>query len=345
MSNTNKIETKYLQSLQLKSPKMESKKINSNKHQETFIPNVRSNTQFQFILQQGTEKSNKILKETLAKPFAKENRKWLAEMLAKIKLIKTDEQIYLFIHEFLNNTIYKKNKPNNEGEGRAISRSVDIEKLWNSAKDKNTQQISIYLDIGCSKGSITKSVINTLRPLRTIGFDIIDNVEFGLGFEYVKMEANKMVRFELENNSVQFATFNVSMHHIPPPILEQYLQELERVFVKGGVVIIREHDVDERNKNSAEKKILIDILHGLYSISWNLKGHMEDANFIQNYYANYNGKNYWSALFRKYGFSRVSNKLTGEYYHLGEMADNQTTSGGKIRNPFNLYWAVYRKIG
>ena len=67
MSNTNKIETKYLQSLQLKSPKMESKKSNSNKQQETFIPNVRSNTQFQFMLQQGTEKSNKILKETLAK--------------------------------------------------------------------------------------------------------------------------------------------------------------------------------------------------------------------------------------------------------------------------------------
>jgi len=93
MSNTNKIETKYLQSLQLKSPKMESKKSNSNKQQETFIPNVRSNTQFQFILQQGTEKSNKILKETLAKPFAKENRKWLAEMLAKIKLIKQLEDI------------------------------------------------------------------------------------------------------------------------------------------------------------------------------------------------------------------------------------------------------------
>ncbi|NCA22923.1 MAG: class I SAM-dependent methyltransferase, partial [Crocinitomicaceae bacterium] len=248
MSNINKNETNYLQSA-----KMESKKINSNKQQETIIPNVRSNNQFQFILQQGTEKSNKILKETLSKPFSKENKKWLAEMLAKIKLIKTDEQIYLFIHEFLNNTIYKKNKPNNEGEGRANSRSIDIEKLWNSAKDKNTQQISIYLDIGCSKGSITKSVINTLQPLRTIGFDIIDNANVGLGFEYIKMDVNKKVQFELQNNSVQFATFNVSMHHIPPSILEQYLQELERVFAKGGVVIIREHDVDGRNKNSAEK--------------------------------------------------------------------------------------------
>lgn len=322
-------------------------------------PNVKSNVQFQYIFNFGTEKTNKILYEMINKPFPKNLQKLGKELFAKIKTIQNDDEIYLFIHNFLNENIYKKNPPNNESEGRANSRSVEIEKLFNSVANSQFN-IDIYLDIGCSKGSITNSVINTLHPTRTIGFDVID-IENSqkLNFEYVKMNANidfndnnngksktkyKPFVFELENKTVQFATFNVSMHHIPPIILQNYLKELNRVMIRGGIVIIREHDIDNnKNKSMMQKKILVDILHGLYSISWNLTGQMEDENFIQNYYANYNSKNYWSNLFRLNGFSRVINKTTSDYYHMGEIADLQNLNNGKIRNPFNLYWAVYRK--
>ena len=68
----------------------------------------------------------------------------------------------------------------------------------------------------------------------------------------------------------------------------------------GGIFLIREHDIDELN--DTDGKIFLDILHGLYSISWAKEGNQENPEFCSNYYANYRSRDTWTKMIEDNNF-------------------------------------------
>jgi len=247
-----------------------------------------------------------------------------------------DSEVYNLIHQELNANYYPfHGYPNNESVNRADSRIKTIEKLLNSIKYKP----EIYVDYGCSEGCITATLANVLSlPKQNVfGFDIKepknqDNIQF------IKLSKEKH-NIPLENQKVDFITCLMVLHHISQPIHQ--INEFSRILKKGGILIIREHDIDSNTDKDAHK--FLDILHGLYSISWAKTGEQEDRDYLENNYANYHNREFWDKMIEGAGFRRLKNEELDIEYNMSKVERNYSSTK-KISNQYYAYWAVYEKI-
>jgi SAM-dependent methyltransferase len=49
----------------------------------------------------------------------------------------------------------------------------------------------------------------------------------------------------IADTSVDLVTCFIGLHHIPPPRLEPFLRSIHRVLRRGGVFVLRDHDVTD----------------------------------------------------------------------------------------------------
>ena len=247
-----------------------------------------------------------------------------------------DSEVYNLIHQELNANYYPfHGYPNNESVDRADTRIKIIEKMLNSIKYKP----EIYVDYGCSEGCITSTLANVLSLPRenVFAFDIkeptnLDNIQF---IQLNKDNSN----IPLQNDKADFITCLMVLHHIPEPINQ--IREFSRILKKGGVLIIREHDIDSATDKEAHK--FLDILHGLYSISWAKHGEQEDANYLENNFANYHNRESWDSMIQSVGFKRIQNDELDREYNMSKV-DRNYSSTKKISNQYYAYWGAYQKI-
>lgn len=129
------------------------------------------------------------------------------------------------------------------------------------------------------------------------------------------------------------------LHHIPEPINQ--IREFARITKKGGILIIREHDIDSSTDKEAHK--FLDILHGLYSISWAKTGEQEDGNYLENNFANYRTRELWDNMIESVGFKRIQNEDLDREYNMSKVERNYSSTK-KIPNQYYAYWAVYQKM-
>lgn len=247
-----------------------------------------------------------------------------------------DNEVYNLIHQELNANYYPfHGYPTNESVTRADTRIKIIEKMLNSI----TYKPEVYVDYGCSEGSITSTLANVLSLPRenVYAFDIkeptnLDNIQF---IQLSKDNSN----IPLPNEKADFITCLMVLHHISEPINQ--IREFSRIIKKGGILIIREHDIDSDTDKEAHK--FLDILHGLYSISWAKIGEQEDANYLENNYAHYHSRESWNSMIESVGFKRVVNEELDRNYNMSKVERNYSSSK-KIPNQYYAYWAAYQKI-
>lgn len=317
----------------------------------------KQNQFYNALAQSSSERLFYSVVQTLKKPFHMKNIKHriVAEKLVNIvndNKNKRDSEIYTIIHHFLNKHYYKYvGFPNNENDERAQYRGKDIENMLMSLCMYNTNIIptmkwDYYLDIGCSEGGITHVVGELLgiSPDNTYGIDIlpIEKVKHSDSFKYIQMEEESPLPCKLpfKDASICVITLIMSLHHIKN--VNEYIKEIGRILKPGGILIIKEHDVDA--KTDSDGKIILDILHGLYCMSWSKTGCQENPDFCDNYYANYQSKEQWTIQIESLaGCIRSSNKELDKYYSMAGNVERQFKSNKKIGNPHYVYWAMYVK--
>ena len=133
-----------------------------------------------------------------------------------------------------------------------------------------------------------------LNRSQIIGVDILDIAPtLCTDFLYVKRkEDNSMFvatsqkpEKMIETGSVDLVTALMCLHHVKD--IYATLREVKRVLHPvHGRFIVREHDID--TKIQRDERLYLDLLHGLFSISWTSVGCTEEnVRFPQDYYANY----------------------------------------------------------
>jgi ubiquinone/menaquinone biosynthesis C-methylase UbiE len=283
--------------------------------------------------------------KTLSKPFnfKNSNHKILYAKLKNeiIKLVENNSDDYTIlnhIHKFLNLYLYPIDKyPNNENDDRADNRVDDIGRLISGIS--NSIPVHNFLDIGCSEGGITAKLGEYfgLDHSNIIGIDIRKPKSTD-GFTFIQTQSENQ-KIPMDDNSVCFITALMVLHHTYDP--ENLLNEIYRVLKPGGIFLIREHDIDGNNDNDG--KTFLDILHGLYSVSWAKEGYQENPDFCDNYYAVYRSRDNWTKMIEEYKLKLVTENSDLQYFYNYCKVKREYNKFNWIKNPYHFYYAVYQK--
>ncbi len=232
----------------------------------------------------------------------------------------TDYDVFMYIYQYLNEKYYPiYGYPNNESHNRSMARVIDIHDIYRQIKGKKIP--ASYLDIGCSRGTITSLLTNSMKIQSAHAIDIIDITNLH-GIEYKQVSENESA-LPYPDENFDLITCLMSLHHIKN--IESYINEIYRCLSPNGIIIIQEHDAQD-----FDDYIFLDILHGLYSMSWCKMGEQEDPHFCRNYSAQYYSKKHLNMLFKKSGFVKLE-------------IESKKYDSIPRNNLFNNYWAVYRK--
>ena len=145
---------------------------------------------------------------------------------------------------------YKKDTVSTQNKGRSQSRMNDITR-WIKNKE-----IKTYLDVGCSEASITEELAKYVKAEESYGVDVKISKE---NTEQVTFIENKPDTLPFEDNKFDLITAFMALHHFRD--ISVMLDEIYRVLKPGGIFIIREHDVRNR-----EFGIFLNKVHILYAI-------------------------------------------------------------------------------
>jgi ubiquinone/menaquinone biosynthesis C-methylase UbiE len=195
--------------------------------------------------------------------------------------------------------------------------------------EKNIKKLNYrYLDIGCGSGTKTIEVAKQFHIPKTMvyGTDIyswgpyLSNKDFPFSFKYI-LENGKL---DFPDNYFGFVSCFLTLHHVPN--LTLLLQEIKRVLIPNGLLLIIEHDVTDMYDG-----FIIDIQHMLYSYMYDsYKNPKEYKNYIENpLYSRYFSTNEWDYVLYK-------NKFYFEY------ANVLYTSISYELNYDNQFVAIYK---
>ncbi len=215
----------------------------------------------------------------------------------------SDKEIYEALQKIIPNIISQ----NNRGNYRINSIKKYIHN-WDKISP------TFYLDIGCFQGDITETVGKhfNLNKFQIRGIDIKKYVE---NENYTFTEYNgKDIPFNDE--SFDLITCFMILHHIPEENLIILLNEIYRVMIPGGILIIREHNAENNDY------LLLDTLHEFYDYVLN------PLHVWNECHANY------------HSFSDLKKKILNAGFKSHSLP---VLRGNNLENPFNNYIASFRK--
>jgi SAM-dependent methyltransferase len=179
---------------------------------------------------------------------------------------------------------------------------------------------SAYLDIGCDDGLNTKAVGERLGLSHPLihGCDVTDKT---VPADVVYHKYNG-IDLQFPAQSFDVVTALMSLHHIHNP--EAVIAGIFRTLKPGGVLVIREHECA-----TDERRMLLDIVHGLYSLVWS--NPKEWPEFCEEAMHGFRSRDEWRKMVMRCGF-RVCNSAFCE-----------TSFHSHAKEPMAVYWDVFQK--
>jgi len=205
-------------------------------------------------------------------------------------------------------------------------------------RGEGIKYIKSYLDYGCAEGGITADMSKRLNLPKDKVFGADVRSIPGDGFTFIQLNSEndecpplpRSILPQISDASISLITCSMVMHHVQHPL--QTFQELRRVIHPNGYLIVREHHCD-----NSEMAAVLDIVHGLYSLSWSTP--IEWPNFIDEYRARYLSQTELDEIAYRAGFLRVTTHQPN--YH---KVKSYMRPDGKITNITQAYYAIYTPI-
>lgn len=249
-------------------------------------PSVQSGKQFDFIIKHYKDKLQALLTEQ-----ARSKESVIVPSLMKVITSNvsggvSDCDIYDKLYKMYHRLVPQA-KPL-LSEQRSTRRANDIVNLLPKEFTPSS-----YLDIGCSEGSITADLATVLGVpnVAVYGCDVKD--VYTTDFTFTRLEPTTTT-LPYGDSSMDLITVLMVLHHIPHS--DTTIKEMYRILRPGGYLVIREHDINDYRLN-----VLIDIMHGFYSLVWyQVK---ESPAFCTTYYAKYRSLDEWESSMHDVGFT------------------------------------------
>lgn len=164
-----------------------------------------------------------------------------------------------------------------------------------------------YVDHGCGVGTITTEIADVVSADKVIGIDV-----------YVHPSAKIPIlkpaddgTLPLADDSVNLVTCFLSLHHVPKELQEKTMAEIARILVKGGRLLIYEHNFI--NVKDFNLRFYLDAVH----MTFMFYGSKNEADLLGDpsklthrdvqwiFDSTYHPAEYYRDTFEKYGLKKV----------------------------------------
>lgn len=244
--------------------------------------------------------------------------------------IQDDATIYDRARTYVHDVLYKSDEwvklqealaaksQTTKADVRALLRVRELIPLIQGELPRLTPMKS-YLDVGCSEGSITAAlggyfVSSAGLPADQIyGCDVTPMDVDPASFKFTLIDPNDPHVLPYESSSQSVVSAVMMLHHVSKP--ELMLEEMSRVMIPDGMLIIREHDAI-----SPSFSILLDVMHAFYMLVWPEE---KEADTFSTYYAQYRTRDGWRRMLETAGFV--------------------FRTGSDVKGPWRYYYEVYMK--
>lgn len=255
--------------------------------------------------------------------------------LVKRKL--TDNEIYDEMFDWVHNNLKEKTRElllHDNNKYRSTNRAEKIQDLIKrylntEHKPESPSDLNV-LDIGCAEGAITVMVgkYMNLDPKQVHGCDIeniTDDNPYQNQFTFTHLSDPSSYHLPYENDSYEVVLALMSLHHIPNK--RAMLTEIYRVLKPGGLLILREHHCISNGLS-----IVLDVIHGFYSMVW---ANPREMDSFDEYYARYTHSKTLTKMLAQHNLKERYNNHLKDYPRFYR---------GKIINPLSYYYGAYEKI-
>jgi FAD/FMN-containing dehydrogenase/SAM-dependent methyltransferase len=174
----------------------------------------------------------------------------------------------------------------------------------------NKKQIDGYLEIGSTGRYISELrkhidlsgriyITNDIEPDNSIA-DIFERGQIRkLGHFFNLNNYQPISKEQIPDESVDLVTCHIGLHHCPPGLLDGYISSIKRILRKGGIFIMRDHDVKTK-----EMATFVSLVHTVFNLGLNIPWETDSAEYKQ-----FRSIEEWSKVISGHGFTDSGERI------------------------------------
>jgi SAM-dependent methyltransferase len=171
------------------------------------------------------------------------------------------------------------------------------------------KQINGYLEIGSTGRYISELrkhidlsgniyLTNDLVPNNTLG-DIFERGQIRKLGTFIPLDYSPIKATDIPDESIDLVTCHIGLHHCPHDLLTGYMQSVNRVLRKGGLFIIRDHDV-----KTPEMATFVSLVHTVFNLGLKVSWETDISEF-----KSFKSIDEWSKIIVSYGFKDLGKRI------------------------------------
>lgn len=172
------------------------------------------------------------------------------------------------------------------------------------------KQINGYLEIGSTGRYISDLrkhislsgntyITNDIAPNNSVA-DIFERGQFSKLGQFIPLNNYQPIPSAvIPDESIDLVTCHIGLHHCTPQLLDGYMQSIKRILRKGGLFIIRDHDV-----KTPEMATFISVVHTVFNLGLNISWETDSAEF-----KSFKSFDEWSKIISSYGFQDSGQRI------------------------------------
>ena len=132
---------------------------------------------------------------------------------------------------------------------------------------------------------------NDIEPSNSVA-DIMERGQISKIGTFIPLNYLPISQSQIADESIDVITCHIGLHHCPLELLDGYIKSLHRILRKGGLFIMRDHDV-----KTSEMATFVSLVHTVFNLGLNVSWETDSKEFIS-----FKSIDEWSKLISSYGF-------------------------------------------
>lgn len=173
----------------------------------------------------------------------------------------------------------------------------------------NKKQIDGYLEIGSTGRYISELrkhislsgniyLTNDISPNNSLA-DIFERGQVTKIGKFIPLTYQPISKNEIVDDSIDLITCHIGLHHCTPDLLEGYIKSIHRVLRKGGLFIMRDHDV-----KTSEMATFVSLVHTVFNLGLGVSWEIDSSE-----YKSFKSIDEWSSIISAYGFKDTGERI------------------------------------
>ena len=139
---------------------------------------------------------------------------------------------------------------------------------------------------------------NDIAPDNSIA-DIFERGQIRKIGTFFKLTYQPISPDEIPDESLDLVTCHIGLHHCHPELLDGYLKSIARVLRKGGLFILRDHNV-----GTPEMSTFVSLVHTVFNLGLNISWETDQSEF-----KSFKSIDEWSKIISSYGFKDMGERI------------------------------------